>query len=119
MCNEYIDKIDAKATQLVADIADGGKYEISCYPTTTKHIALILENLLLFDEGLAVEVREGLERSLEKQAVYWNGDNPWTNFFISTLYHMIQRDSNGYHDITFVRDEFLTQQKNTEEWIKS
>ena len=27
MCNEYIDKIDAKATQLVADIADGGKYE--------------------------------------------------------------------------------------------
>lgn len=101
----FIDRVSWKAKELIAKIADGGEFNISPFPTTVKHIDLCLDNLFLIDEQMAKDVAEGLELSLKEGKMRFNGEDKWTNFFIATLYQMIQRDE-MYGDIIYSREEF-------------
>lgn len=99
---EYIDNVSPKVYELVGDLSRGEYDMFSVYPTTLKHITLILENLFLFNEKFAKRVLEGLITSLEKEESSFHTENRMINFFIFTLFQMIERD-NSYHDITYLK----------------
>lgn len=99
---EYKDNVSPEVYEFVGDLSRGEYNNFSVYPTTLKHITLILENLFMYKEKFAKRVLEGLITSLEKEEGCFHTENSMINFFIFTLFQMIERD-NSYHDITYLK----------------